>query len=103
MLGRPERPRETVPALLSGCERVRARGCRYPVLVRDPVGTVDGLLLTKLSARERARLGVYEASEYRLARVRVHALGKGSKLVWARAFMARALGVTQRPWMPIAH
>jgi hypothetical protein len=102
VLGRPERPRETVPALLDGCERVRARGRRYPVLIRDPEGAVDGLLLIRLSAQERARLGVYEGGEYRLARVRVRSLGKGSKWVWARAFMARALGATRRPWMPIA-
>jgi len=102
VLGRPERPRETAPALLSGCERVWARGRRYPVLIRDPDGAVDGILLTRLSARDRARLGAYEGAEYRLARVRVEALGERAKRVWARAFMARTLGATRRPWMPFA-
>jgi hypothetical protein len=106
VLGRPERPRETVPALLHGCERVWARGRRYPVLIRDPAGVVDGLVLEKLSARDCARLGIYEGREYRLARVRVRVLsgrtpGRG-RSVWARAFMARTLGATQRPWVPIA-
>lgn len=100
VLGRPERPREATPALLSGCERVWARGRRYPVLIRDPDSAVDGLLMTRLSARDRARLGVYEGTEYRLARVRVRALGTGSKDVWARAFLARGLGATRRPWLP---
>lgn len=79
-----------------------ARGRRYPVLVRDPEGAVDGLLLSRLSARDRARLAVYEGAEYRLARVRVAALADGAKRVWARAFMVRGLGATRRPWMPIA-
>jgi hypothetical protein len=102
VLGRPERPRETVPALLHGCERVWARGRRYPVLIRDPAGAVDGLLLTQLSARDRARLRVYEGREYRLARVRVRVLGNDARAVWARAFMAQTLGATQRPWLPFA-
>lgn len=102
VLGRPERARDTAPALLGGCDRVWARGRRYPVLVRDPESAVDGLLLSRLSARARARLAAYEGAEYRLARVRVAALADGAKRVWARAFMARALGTTRRPWMPIA-
>jgi hypothetical protein len=103
VLGRPLRPSETVPALLEGCERVQGRGRHYPVLIRDPGGIVDGLLLLKLSARERARLKVYEGPEYRLTRIRVRALHKGELLVWTRVFMARGVGATTRPWMPMGH
>ena len=103
VLGRPLRPLETVPALLVGCERVQGRGRHYPVLIRDPDGIVDGLILSKLSARERARLKVYEGSEYRLARMRVRPLQKGVPLVWANVFMARGLGATKRPWVPMGH
>ena len=103
VLGRPLRVSETVPALLEGCERVQGRGRHYPVLIRDPGGIVDGLLLIKLSARERARLKTYEGSEYRLARVRVRALCNGEPLVWTNVFMARGLGATKRPWVPMGH
>jgi len=103
VLGRPLREFETVPALLDGCERVQARGRHYPVLIRDPSGMVDGLLLLRLTARERARLKVYEGREYRLARIRVRALHKGERLVWTNVFMARGLGATKRPWVPMGH
>lgn len=107
VLGRPLRSADTVPALLYGCERVYARGHRYPVLVRDPNGVVDGLLILRLSARERARLGVYEGSQYRLARVRVRTLHSGRPmkrpLVWAGVFVACGLGATARPWVPLGH
>jgi len=103
VLGHPLRPSETVPALIEGCERVQTRGRHYPVLIREPGGVVDGLLLTKLSARERARLKVYEGPEYQLVRMRVRALRKGEPLVWTNVFMARGLGATKRPWFPMGH
>ena len=103
VLGRPLRSSESVPALIEGCERVQARGRHYPVLIRDPGGAVDGLLLPKLSARERARLKVYEGSEYRLVRMRVRSLQRGNPLVWTHVFMARGLGATKRPWVPMGH
>jgi hypothetical protein len=103
VLGRPLRAFETVPALLEGCERVQARGRHYPVLIRDPGGIVDGLFLPRLTARERARLKVYEGREYRLARIRLRAMHRGEPLVWTNVFMARGLGATKRPWVPMGH
>jgi hypothetical protein len=71
------------------------------VLIRAPGEVVDGLILTKLSAREWARLIAYEGSEYRLARARVRPLGHRSTRLWARLFVSRTLGATGRPWMAI--
>lgn len=117
VLGRPLRKTDTIPALLAGCERVYARGHSCPVLVRDPDGIVDGLLIPRLTAREKARLRIYEGKQYRLARVRVRALtekavpkqlpaGRPSTwdpLVWAKVFAASGLGATARPWLPFGH
>jgi hypothetical protein len=117
VLGRPLRDTDAIPALLAGCERVYARGHGYPVLVRDPEGIVDGLLIPRLTAREKARLRIYEGSQYRLVRVRVRALTAAAlkkqlpagrpltwqPLVWAKVFTASGLGATARPWLPLGH
>jgi Gamma-glutamyl cyclotransferase, AIG2-like len=117
VLGRPLRETDAIPALLAGCERVYARGHEYPVLVRAPEGIVDGLLIPRLTAREKARLRIYEGSGYRLARVRVRALTEMAvrkqlpagrpltwhPLVWAKVFAASGLGATARPWLPLGH
>ena len=87
------------------------------IVVRDPDGIVDGLLIPRLTAREKARLRIYEGERYRLARVRVRALTTAAlkkqlpagrpltwqPLVWAKVFAARGLGATARPWLPLGH
>ena len=99
VLGRPARSGDMRPAHLPGFKRVFAGGRRYPVLVRCRGARVDGLLLMRLTARDRLRLHVYEGDEYRLRTigVAVGTDGEGRRMR-AQAFFGRTLRPTGRSW-----
>jgi len=67
--GRPLRAAPQ-PARLTGFERVRLRGTRYPTLRRAPRAAVDGVV-ARVSAETMRRLVAYESGRYRRIRVRV--------------------------------
>ena len=85
-------PARSVPATLSGWERVALRGGRYHTLRRHRAKLVRGAVVT-VPARALARLAAYEGSAYRLVRVVVQtAKGKTAALTWI------APAGTRRPW-----
>ena len=49
-------PAAFVPASLPGHARRRAKDATYPIVVRDPRGTVPGTIVGGLSTRDVARL-----------------------------------------------
>jgi hypothetical protein len=63
------------PASLPGHARRRAKGATYPIVVRDPRGTVPGAIVSGLSTRDVARLTDYEGPGYRIVPLRVQAAG----------------------------
>lgn len=84
-------------AVLSGFRRVYRRDAAYPVLVADPAGRVEGLLVIGLNARDGARLAAYEGPEYALVRRPVKT-GDGA-VVDARLFLPRCDGLgTAEDW-----
>jgi hypothetical protein len=75
VLGRRLPPAAFVPASLPGHARRRAKGATYPIVVRDPRGTVPGAVMRGLSTRDVARLTDYEGPGYRVVPLRVRLAG----------------------------
>lgn len=71
VLDRRVDPAELAPASLPGWRRVRALNASYPVLIPDPEGRVDGVLLQGPSPRDVARIRHFESDEYAPAPVTV--------------------------------
>ena len=74
------------PAMLAGWRRVLGTDGRYPTLVRDPAGRVDGAVLV-VSAAALRRLQAYEGPRYQLMGVLAETPGGP---VAAHAWIARA-------------
>lgn len=89
-------PLETArPALAAGFRRVYLRGTPFPTLLRDPRGTVHGLLAEVPPALLPA-LHAYEGPLYRFLTVRVLC---GGRSLAARAWIARpGRADRERPW-----
>ena len=84
MLGRRLPPAAFVPASLLGHARRRAKNATYPIVVRDPRGVVQGVVVGGLSARDVARLTDYEGPGYRVVPLRVPDSGRDDHGVGVR-------------------
>jgi hypothetical protein len=51
--------------------RRRAKGVSYPILVRDPGGEVEGVIVGGLTKRDVERLSACEGPRYRIAPLKV--------------------------------
>jgi Gamma-glutamyl cyclotransferase, AIG2-like len=71
VIGRRLPPSAFVPARLKGHARRRAKGVSYPILVRDPGGKVEGVVVGGLTRRDVERLSAYEGPRYRIAPLKV--------------------------------
>ena len=71
VIGRRLPPSAFVPARLRGHVRRRAKGVSYPILVRDPGGEAEGVVVGGLSKRDVERLSAYEGPRYRIAPLKV--------------------------------
>ena len=76
VIGRRLPPSAFVPARLKGHVRRRANGVSYPILVRDPGGEVEGVVVGGLTRRDVERLSAYEGPRYRIAPLKVTIEGK---------------------------
>lgn len=76
VIGRRLPPSSFVPASLKGHVRRRAKGVSYPILVRDPGGEVEGVVVSGLTRRDVERLSLYEGPNYRIAPLKVTVGGK---------------------------
>lgn len=86
VLDRPVADVELRAARLPGWRRVATAGEAYPLLVPDPGGAVDGVLLRRPSGRDDARIRHFEEDEFFDRQVTVE-LSDGRKAP-ARAFFA---------------
>ena len=75
VLGRRLPPQAFLPATLHGFARYRAKGVTYPIIVREPNGTVPGAVVGGLSSLDVVRLAAYEGSRYRIAPLTVEVNG----------------------------
>ncbi|HKV16894.1 MAG TPA: gamma-glutamylcyclotransferase family protein [Reyranella sp.] len=75
VLGRRLAPQAFLPARLHGYARYRAKGVTYPIIVRDPNGSVPGAVVGGLSSLDVSRLAAYEGPRYRIASLAVEMNG----------------------------
>jgi hypothetical protein len=71
VVGRPFGPERLKPASLAGWRRARALGQPYPIVLADPAGSVDGVVVDRLGPEDVARLRRYEGDGYDLVPVDV--------------------------------
>lgn len=65
VLGRPLTPAHTHAAAAPGFRTVFFPGRTYPVIIRQPGATAEGLLITDVTAFERDLLDAFEGADYR--------------------------------------
>lgn len=75
VIGRRLPPSAFMPATLKGHVRRRAKGVSYPILVREPGGEVEGVVVGCLTRRDVERLAAYEGPRYRIAPLKVRVGG----------------------------
>jgi hypothetical protein len=71
VIGRRLPPAAFVPARLKGHVRRRAKGVSHPIVVRDPGGEVEGVVVGGLTKRDVERLSAFEGPRYRIAPLKV--------------------------------
>jgi hypothetical protein len=71
VIGRRLPPSAFVPASLKGHVRRRAKGVSYPILLRDPGGEVEGVVVGGLTKLDVERLSACEGPRYRIAPIKV--------------------------------
>jgi len=64
VIGRRLPPQAFELASIPGYSRRRASGASFPVLIRDPRGRVQGVVVRGFSARDVAQLSAYEGKGY---------------------------------------
>jgi hypothetical protein len=64
VIGRRLPPAAFVPARLKGHVRRRAKGVSHPIVVRDPGGEVEGVVVGGLTKRDVERLAAFEGPRY---------------------------------------
>jgi len=87
VIGRRIGPARIRDAVLDGFRRVYRRGASYPILLDDPEGRVDGVIVSDLTAADATRLDEFEGSEYRRAARAVAVPGEGT--VEAQVYLTR--------------
>jgi len=73
-------------AVIDGYRKVYRAGAWYPILVPEPGGRVDGVLVSGLTSEDAARLAEFEGTEYGLAELPIEPARGGAIL--AKVFLA---------------
>jgi hypothetical protein len=97
VLARPVDDRELCVAHLPGYRRVRTARALYPMLVPDPDGVVEGVVLREVSMRDEVRIRHFEDGEY-VDRCVSARLASGVTQPVRVFFAQAALGETDEPW-----
>lgn len=82
LLERPIDLDDLAPARLDNFVRRQARAASYPVLVPDPSGIVEGVLLRRATQRDIVRINHYESEEYRAELHAVRASDGTEQAAW---------------------
>lgn len=77
VVGRRIAESRTSAAAISGFRRVYRRGAWYPILLDDPRGRVEGVVVRGLTVADAARLDAFEGREYRRVVRTVEVAGEG--------------------------
>jgi len=97
LLERPVDLDDLEAATITGFQRTTAIGARYPVLVPEPGGKVEGRLLRRATVRDIARINHYESEEY-LAELRTVTTGAGREVAAWLYLGLDGLAAGDLPW-----
>jgi hypothetical protein len=97
VVGRPLASAAPAAARLSGYVRRRAADEGFPVIVAQPDGMVDGIVVEGLTEAEIARIRFYDGSDFRPEVLPV-ALAAGERVDAVVAIPTGTLTATDRPW-----
>lgn len=98
VLGRPVIAAALKPAVLRGYRRTSIREGSYPIVLREPSGSVDGLTLDGISKAECERLAAYEGPRYSLVRAFADFPERGPRAVFVFEPVAGAFKPTNTDW-----
>ncbi len=98
LLERPVPPERLIPARLPGFRVVGARDASYPVLLPDPAGAAEGVLLCDADAEEIRRIDFYECDEYRAELRQVETADGRLRPAWVFVHREEVLEPDGRPW-----
>jgi hypothetical protein len=98
VIGRMIAPRALRPALVHGYRRSAVRGANFPVVLRDRIASVKGVVLAGVSVVERDRLADFEGDRYVLVPSLAEFRERLPKPVLLFEPKAGAFSATGRPW-----
>jgi hypothetical protein len=96
VVGRPFAQDRLNPATLAGWRRARALGQPYPIVLADPAGTVEGVVVDRLGPADVERLCRYEGDGYDLVPTEVTQEGQKRRVHFFRP--GAAFKPDPRPW-----
>lgn len=96
VVGRPFAQDGLEPATLPGWRRARALGQPYPIVLADPSGAVEGVVVSRLGPDDTARLCRYEGDGYDLVPTEVMQAGRTRQVHFFRP--GAAFEADPRPW-----
>src|SRR5262245_13816534 len=97
VIGRAADPLPVEPAVLTGYRRVYVSEQTYPVVIPDPRGSVEGLLMRGLDKAARQALLLFETDEYDEAEREVRTSSR--KFIRCRVFVAsRTAKPSRKSW-----
>lgn len=96
VVGRPFGPDRLKPATLAGWRRVRALGKAYPIVLPDPDGRVEGVVVNRLAPGDVTRLCRYEGDGYELVPTEVTQDGRTRRVHFFRP--TAVYKADPRPW-----
>ena len=96
VVGRPFAPERLKPASLAGWRRARALGQPYPIVLADPAGTVEGVVVNRLGPDDVARLRRYEGDGYDLVPTQVTQEARARRVHFFRP--GAAFRADPKPW-----
>jgi hypothetical protein len=96
VVGRPFAQDRLQPATLLGWRRVRALGQPYPIVLPEPAGSVDGVVVDRLGPEDVARLRRYEGEGYDLVPTEVTQEGRSRQVHFFRP--GSIYKADPRPW-----
>lgn len=96
VVGRPFARDRLKPAILAGWRRARALGQPYPIVLADPAGAVQGVVVNRLGTGDVARLCRYEGDGYDLVPTDVSQDGRTRRVHFFRP--GAAFKPDSRPW-----
>ena len=98
VIGRVIAPAALRPAIVPGYRRSSVRGANFPVVLRDPTASVEGVVLRDVNVAERQRLADFEGDSYAIVPSLAEFRDRPTEPVLLFEPKTGAFSATSRPW-----